>query len=137
MFSSPQYMVNKKSSFCRDLWFRPIAKTQFRGGDQQLPKRTRESTQRRDRFVYWDCHAEYGPFEPRIPPCRQCVTSIFTLSNSVQLFLKAVIPAGIGGEDSLSSSALPPSMEVAGIQAPWMARSACRPWHWIPASRRV
>ncbi|WP_411728594.1 hypothetical protein [Methyloglobulus sp.] len=41
----------------------------------------------------------------------------------MQLFLKAVIPAGIGGKDSLCSSALPPSMEVAGIQAPWMARS--------------
>ncbi|WP_411728504.1 hypothetical protein [Methyloglobulus sp.] len=45
------------------------------------------------------------------------------ISNSVQLFLKAVIPAGIGGEGSISSSALPPSMEVAEIQKPGMARS--------------
>ena len=56
----------------------------------------------------------------------------------------AVIPAGIGGEDSISSSALPPSMEVAGIQNTRMCGTVqkkflaaskaatnirhCRPW---------
>jgi outer membrane receptor for ferrienterochelin and colicins len=42
---------------------------------------------------------------------------------------KAVIPAGIGGEDSKSSSALPPSMEATGIQNTSMCKTAQKGFH--------